>query len=83
MEDKPQPLEILRAAFLSLQQSHPEMVTRLSVAMTPSDGGDSSLPDVAAAFREAARALVPTDKDAAETLFTLAEVLAQTAARGT
>jgi hypothetical protein len=75
MEYTPQPLAILRAAFLSLQQSHPEMVTRLSAAML----SDSSPPGVESEFRDTAVALVPIDREAAETLFTVAEVIAQIA----
>ena len=75
-EDAPG-LEILRDAFVALSESHPELVAKLSAVMESSRGERSALPVVEAGFREAARALLPTDRDAAETLFVLAEVLAQ------
>jgi hypothetical protein len=50
-------------------------IARPIAAVESSRGNESPLPAVEAVFREAARALLPTDRDAAETLFTFAEVL--------
>ena len=76
-DEVPDPIEILREAFTTLDGKHPELVAKIAQAMQSSRGQDSQLPAVEAAFREAAVSLVPVDKDAAETLFTIAEVLAQ------
>ena len=76
-DEVPDPIEVLREAFITLDGKHPELVAKIADAMQASRGKDSQLPAVEVAFREAAVSLVPVDKDAAETLFTIAEVLAQ------
>jgi hypothetical protein len=77
MDHRAEVTEVIHEAFKSLQGSHPEVLARISSAIELARGQDSEIQNVEAAFREAAIALVPTDKGAAKTLFTVAETLAE------
>jgi hypothetical protein len=70
-------MQAIREAFKQLQGSHPEVLSKLSAALSANRGQGFGAPKVEAALREAAVSLIPTDKDAAETLFALAELLAE------
>lgn len=70
-------MEAVREAFKTLQGSHPEVLAKLSAALTESRGRGSGTPKVTAALRDAAVSLAPTDKESARILFTLAELLAE------
>jgi hypothetical protein len=70
-------LEAVRDAFKTLQGSHPEVLAKLSAALSASRSQPSGAPQVTVALRDAAALLSVTDEDAARILFTLAELLAE------
>jgi predicted transcriptional regulator len=69
--------EVIREAFKTLQGSHPDVLARISSVIESTRGDDSEIQTVEATFRDAAKALMPTDRGAAQTLFTVAETLAE------
>jgi hypothetical protein len=69
----------IREAFSELQGSHPDVLARISSAMESARGHDSEIQTVEVTFRDAAKALVATDKGVAQTLFKAAETLAEIA----
>jgi hypothetical protein len=71
--------EVIRAAFNELQGLHPEVLSRISSAIESARGHDSEIQEIEVAFRDAAKSLVPTHKSAAQTLFQVAETLAEIA----
>jgi hypothetical protein len=77
MDHDQEVMGVIREAFVALQGSHPEVLARISSAIKAASGQDSNVALVEAAFRDAALALVPTDKSAAGTLFKVAETLAE------
>jgi len=77
MEYDSEVIEVIREAFVALQGSHPEVLARISAAIEIARGHDSELQEIEAVFRDAAKALVPSDKAAAQTLFKVAETLAE------
>ena len=77
MDFEPQVMEVIRKAFTALERSHPDVLVRISSAIEASLGDTSRLSIVEAAFRDAGKALLTTDKGAAQTLFRVAETLAE------
>jgi hypothetical protein len=77
MDFEPQVMEVIRKAFTALERSHPDVLVRISSAIEASHGDTSRLSIVEAAFRDAGKALLTTDKGAAQTLFRVAETLAE------
>jgi len=75
-------MEAIREAFKALGVSHSVALAKLDAALKSGRRPNSKVPHVEAALRNGAVSLVPLDKVAAETLFTLAEMLKQ-AQRGT
>jgi len=69
--------KVIREAFNELQGSHPDVIARISSAIESAHGHDSEIQTAEITFRDAAKALVPTDKGAAQTLFKAAETLAE------
>jgi hypothetical protein len=77
-------VDIIREAFVALQDSHPAIMAQIAAAVEAarvdaSANGDqySKIQNVEAAFRSAGKALLPTDRDAAQTLFKVAETLGE------
>lgn len=62
---------VLREAFKALHGSHPEVMTKIAATVAAARGQPSQVPIVEAAFRDAGKALMATDKDAAQALFTV------------
>lgn len=77
MNESEEVTKVIREAFAALQTSHPEVLARISSAIDAARGRDSNASSIEAAFRDAAKALVLTDPGAAQTLFTVAETLAE------
>jgi len=77
-DDAPDP-EILAAiadARDALNQTQPALILEITAAIHARGGGRKKFAKVEAAARKAATAVMPTGPDAAETLFTIAELLA-------
>jgi hypothetical protein len=77
-DDAPDP-EILGAiaeALEALNQTQPALILEITAAIHAPGGGRKKMANVEAAARKAAAAVMPTDPDAARTLFTLAELIA-------
>jgi hypothetical protein len=77
-DDDPDP-EILAAiteALEALNQTRPALILEITEAIHARGGGRKKMANVEAAARKAAAAVMPTDPDAARTLFTLAELIA-------
>ena len=77
MDYDPEIIAAIRDALAALQDSHPDVLVKVAAAVRAAKGRNFKLPELEAAFREAAATVVPSDKSAAETLFTMAELLAQ------
>jgi hypothetical protein len=77
MDESEEVAEVIRAAFAALQGSHPEVLARISSALDAARREDSNASTIEAAFRDAAKVLLATDAGAAQTLFTVAETLAE------
>ena len=76
--DAPDP-EILAAnaeAFEALNQTRPALILEVTAAIRAPGRGRRKIASVEAAARKAATAVMPTDADAARTLFTIAVLLA-------
>jgi len=76
--DAPDP-EILAAiyeALDALNQTQPALILEIVAAIHAPGRGRKKIANVEAATRKAATVFMPTDPDAARTLFTLAELLA-------
>ena len=73
----PEVMRVLREAFTALHGSHPEVMAKIADVIEAARGHESPIPIVEAAFRDAGKALLPTDRDAAQTLFRVAETLAE------
>ena len=77
-DDAPDP-EILAAiaeALDALNQTQPALILEITEAIRAPGRGRKKFASVEAAARKAATAVFPTDPEAAETLFTIAELLA-------
>jgi hypothetical protein len=77
-DDVPDP-EILAAiteALEALNQTQPALILEITEAIHARGGGRKKMANVEAAARKAATAVMPTDPAAAETLFTIAELIA-------
>jgi hypothetical protein len=77
-DDTPDP-EILAAiadALDALNQTQSALILEITEAIRAPGRGRKKFASVEAAARKAATAVMPTDPEAAETLFTLAELLA-------
>jgi len=77
MDFDPEVMEVIRKAFTALERSHPDVLVRISSAIEAVRGQTSQLPVVEAVFRDAGKALIATDKPAAQILFKVAETLAE------
>jgi hypothetical protein len=76
--DDPDP-EILAAiaeALEALNQAQPEMILEIVAAIHAPGGRRKKMANVEAAASKAGAAVLPSDPDAARTLFTLAELVA-------
>lgn len=86
MDFDPQVMNVIREAVEALQGSHPAVIAQIAAvveaARIDASGGDqySKIHNVEAAFRSAGKALLPTDKDAAQALFKVAETLGEISA---
>jgi hypothetical protein len=77
-DDDPDP-EILAAitdALESLNATQPALILEITRAIHAAGRGRKKMANVEAAARKAATAVMPTDPEAAKTLFTLAELIA-------
>ena len=77
MDFEPEVEEVIRKAFTALERTHLDVLVRISSAIEEARGQTSQLPIVEAAFRDAGKALLATDSNAAQTLFRVAETLAE------
>jgi hypothetical protein len=78
IDEAPDP-EILAAileALEALNQTQPALVLEITAAIHAPGRSRKRIANVEAAARKAAAAVMPTDPNAARTLFTLAELLA-------
>jgi hypothetical protein len=77
-DDAPNP-EVLAAiadALDALNETQPDLILEITEAIQAPGRGRKRFASVEAAARKAATAVMPTDPAAAETLFTIAELLA-------
>ena len=77
-DDAPDP-EVLAAiaeALNALNQTQPSLIFEITEAIHARGGGRKKMANVEAAARKAATAVITADPEAAETLLTLAELLA-------
>jgi hypothetical protein len=76
--DAPDPeiLAAITAAFEALNQTQPALILEITAAIHAPGSGRKKMANVEAAARKAGAAVLPTDPDAARTLFTLAELVA-------
>ena len=72
----PEVLAAIAEALEALNQTHPALILEITAAIHARSGGRKEIASVEAAASKAATAVMPTDPDAARTLFTLAELLA-------
>jgi hypothetical protein len=77
-DDAPNPgiLAAIADALEALNQTQPALVLEITAAIHAPGHGRKKIASVEAAARKAAAAVMPTDPNAARTLFTLAELLA-------
>jgi hypothetical protein len=71
-------LAAIADALESLNQTHPALILEITAAIHGAGRGRKKMANVEAAARKAATAVIASDPGAAETLFTIAELLALT-----
>jgi hypothetical protein len=72
----PEVLAAIAETLEALNQKQPAFILEITAAIHAPGRGRKKIANVEAAARKAAAAVMPTDPDAARTLFTLAELLA-------
>ena len=72
----PEILAAIAEALEALNQTQPALILEITAALRGPGRGRKKFASVEAAARKAAAAVMPTDPSAAETLFTIAELLA-------
>jgi hypothetical protein len=72
----PEILAAIAEALEALNQTQPALILEITAAIHARSRGRKKMANVEAAARKAATAVMPTDPDAARTLFTIAELIA-------
>jgi hypothetical protein len=69
--------EVIRDAFAALQGPHPAVMAMIGAVIDATRGQAHHVSAVEAAFRDAGKAIVSSDKESARILFKVAESLAE------
>jgi hypothetical protein len=72
---EPEILAAIAQALEALNETQPALIIEITEAIRSRGGGRKKFAKVEAAARKAAKAVMPIDPEAAETLFTIAELL--------
>jgi hypothetical protein len=72
----PMPLTAIAEALAPLNETQPALILEITTAIQAPSHGRKKIASVEAAARKVATAALPADPDAADTLFTIAELLA-------
>ena len=77
-DDAPDPdiIAAITDAVEALNETQPDLIVEITEAIRAPGRGRKKFANVEAAARKAGAAVIATDPDAAETLFTIAELLA-------